>query len=198
VGAHFAVARIRKERAFEKRLAWYELFHGELKNVMEALVQVIHTQRREGLTDNTRLLWQQLAQRLPAFGRAATDAEFYAPNKTLATVRKAVEDLASFRLGLPSREEDPQAWLDRAIQIRDLSEVIVLAAGRSRTCRARADGHSLLRRDTMPPGQSSDYLVLPNQRLKVGRGGRDRERVFLDCGRRRLKQAQSVRQNAAE
>ena len=153
VGARFAVARIRKERAFEKRLAWYELFHGELKNVMEALVQVIHTQRREGLTDNTRLLWQQLAQRLPAFGRVATDAEFYAPNKTLATVRKAVEDLASFRLGLPSREEDPQAWLDRAIQVRDLlrAAIILISQDVREHIGLEPMDISLLRRDTIPP-----------------------------------------------
>jgi hypothetical protein len=129
VGARWALVRVRQERAFDRRLVWYEQFHAVLKRIQTAFGVALVTHSLEGPTPNTREQWRKIGDAIQPLAEAAIDAEFYAPNKTIATVRRVVEDITSFPLRTGQFDQDPKAWFDAARALNDrLREASVVLA----------------------------------------------------------------------
>jgi len=153
IGARWALVRVRRERAFERRLVWYEQFHAVLKPIQNAFGAALVTHALEGPTPNAREQWRKIGDVIMPIADAATDAEFYAPNKTIATVRRVVEDLRSFPLRAGQFDQDPKAWLDAARAVNDrLREASVLLAQDVREhLGLEPIDMNVLRKDVPPP-----------------------------------------------
>jgi len=120
IGASLAFQRYKAEKAFDRRLAWYETCFRALAQARKDLYQLVHA--LQPTTDPGAL-----KERADAFSRsfealadAMEDAVFYAPPATIETLHLLQNDFKSFTTRLasapPSNVNDAQALVTLGAQ----------------------------------------------------------------------------------
>ena len=93
VGFRYALARFRRERSFERRLAWHEGAVRELVDAAGKLIKALNTERRPELAPRSMEAWQAVGD---SFGRLLglqTEAELYASNAGYEAIVRITEDV---------------------------------------------------------------------------------------------------------
>src|SRR5690349_9931073 len=82
-GASFALRRFKEERAFDRRLEWYERTHQALGAVRGKLWAAIHSNRAYGFNDATKAAFLAAGESLQAVSPRVDEADLYAPMPTV-------------------------------------------------------------------------------------------------------------------
>lgn len=93
VGFRYALAKFRRERSFERRLAWHEASVRELVDAAGKLIKALNTVRKPELASRSTEAWQAVGD---SFGRLLglqTEAELYASNAGYEAIVRITEDV---------------------------------------------------------------------------------------------------------
>lgn len=94
-----AVPRVRRERAFERRLIWIETMMSVVEDLAFDLESALNAQWKTGngewcepvLSPATLALWQRVAERLKEFHRASKQGRIYAARNDLEIIYRLEE-----------------------------------------------------------------------------------------------------------
>jgi hypothetical protein len=93
VGFRYGVAKFRRERAFDRRLAWYE---GAIRDLVDAsgkVIRAVNTVRRPALAAKSQQAWEALGEALGRLLPLQAEAEVYASNAAYQAIAQATEDV---------------------------------------------------------------------------------------------------------
>lgn len=93
VGFRYALAKFRRERSFERRLAWHEGAVRDLVDAAGKLIKALNTVRKPELASRSLEAWQAVGD---SFGRLLglqTEAELYASNAGYEAIVRITEDV---------------------------------------------------------------------------------------------------------
>lgn len=93
IGYRYAVARFRKERAFDRRLAWHETAVRDLVDGAGKVFRAVNSARNVQLAAERETAWRGAGEALSRLLSLETEAELYASNEAYHTIAAAAEDI---------------------------------------------------------------------------------------------------------
>jgi hypothetical protein len=129
ISFRFAMVRLKRERAFERRLSWHESAIKSLTEFNRALLGAVHAERHEHPSEDERIeLWTKVAT-LAATTDLQLEAEMYASPPAYLAICKASEDRrAMLTLGLDFVMSDDPAKRDQGLKLMEIAAKAVLHA----------------------------------------------------------------------
>jgi len=100
VGYRYALARFRRERAFEKQLAWYEKATGTLIETANKLNWALAGELARIVESDQRRAWAEAQSALVSLRGLETEAEMYASVSSYEALSEAITDVTSLARSL--------------------------------------------------------------------------------------------------
>ena len=110
-GARSALDRYKQERAFDRRLQWYETAHRALAEARKQFYQLHHALGTNAPKDAVTPILGALSGTLERLADAMEDAVFYAPPATLSTLYALQGDMKIFSDGMSTAPASSAAEL---------------------------------------------------------------------------------------
>jgi hypothetical protein len=131
-GAYTALARFKRERAFDRQIDWYERMTRSLREMAER-IEIALTFQDEGGHDASYLtrLWREVQVAHLALDRCAQEAALYASEmaiRTAESIADCVQDVADTTDAFDPRAGPIELGVRKLAQIRALPEKLYLSA----------------------------------------------------------------------
>jgi hypothetical protein len=147
-GVWFGLARLRKERAFDRRLAWYE----QTVRVIYEIVTKSNMLFAIPDLETRRVVYQQLSEAVARFGALTAESKLYCGPAAYSFLAKALDQLAALTLGFSSGDEAAGVHAHRA------SIDVLLEASDA----LAADVRAQLGLKQLPPGPLRTIIAVPS------------------------------------
>jgi hypothetical protein len=137
IGFRYAVARFRKERAFDRRLTWYETAVRDLVDGSGKIIRAVNTVRRPHLASGREAAWRDAGDALGRLLSLEAEAELYATDDAYYAISRAAEDIravskAAERLASsgpqPASATPSDEQLAKSLQMYDIVSKLMLHA----------------------------------------------------------------------
>lgn len=93
IGYRYAIARFRRERVFDKQLAWYEKATGSLIDTANRLNWALAADLAGVAEEDRRRAWAEALSALVSLRGLEAEAEMYASPKAYSAISEAVQDV---------------------------------------------------------------------------------------------------------